>query len=57
LADAAAVYEQYLTTRNAGHMQPEFGGQPATTVSPWVALTSYDKIALAVVRSTHSTRR
>ena len=52
-ADAAAVYEQYLATRNAGYMQLESGGQPAAAVSPWAALTGYDKIALAVVRAVY----
>ena len=50
-ADAPAVYERYLATRNAGYMQLESGGQPASVVSPWAALTGYDKIALAVVRA------
>ena len=52
-ADAPAVYERYLTTRNAGYMQLESGGQPASVVSPWAALTGYDKIALAVVRAVY----
>ncbi len=50
-ADAPVVYEQYLAARSAGYMQLESGGQPVTAVSPWAALTGYDKIALAVVRA------
>jgi hypothetical protein len=45
-----------LLTWVKDYMQLESGGPPATTVSPWAALTGYDKIALAVVRSIHSTR-
>ena len=52
-ADAAAVYERYLATRNAGYMQLESGGRPSAAVSPWAALTGYDKIALAVVRAVY----
>lgn len=52
-ADAVAIYERYLATRNAGYMQIESGSPSALAASPWGALTGYDKIALSVVRAIH----
>lgn len=52
-ADAAAIYERYLSDRNAGYMQIESGASERRAPSPWAELTGYDKIALTVVRAIH----
>src|SRR5262245_18692055 len=54
-ADALAVYEAYLSERNAGYMQIESGAAPSRPASsPWNGPTGYDRIALAVVEAIHT---
>jgi 6-phospho-beta-glucosidase len=52
--DTVAVYEAYLTARNAGYMQVESGATRSDVASPWEGPTGYDKIALAVVEAIHT---
>lgn len=50
-ADAETIYERYLAERNAGYMQIESGSGKARQLTPWAAITGYDKIALSVLRA------
>lgn len=51
--DQGAVYEHYITARDAGYMQLESGSTGPRQSSPWGELTGYDKIALNTVRALH----
>jgi len=51
-ADHVAIYRSYLSTRSAGYMEIESGGE-STAPAFTPELSGYDKIALAVVRAIH----